>query len=196
MVNLKDAVTALAAWAALAQAAPTDFNGDPAALAPRASYVTTSGISFNVDGSTKYLAGTNAYWIGFLTNNDDVDLVMTQLQGAGLKILRVWGFNDVSDTNTNVWYQSFVQGQAPQINTGANGLQRLDYVVSSAEAHGIKLVINFVNYWDAYGGMPLYNSYYGTDATTWYTSSAVQAQYKTYIKSVVSRYKISTTIFA
>jgi mannan endo-1,4-beta-mannosidase len=84
------------------------------------------------------------------------------------------------------------------INTGANGLQRLDYVVSSAAAHGIKLIINFVNNWSDFGGMPAYNNYFGTgaDPTLWYTSSAVQAQYKAYISAVVSRYKTSDAIFA
>ena len=33
------------------------------------------------------------------------------------------------------------------INTGEYGLERLDYVVQSAEAHGISLIINFVNNW-------------------------------------------------
>lgn len=33
------------------------------------------------------------------------------------------------------------------INTGEYGLQRLDYVVQSAEAHGVSLIINFVNNW-------------------------------------------------
>lgn len=47
----------------------------------------------------------------------------------------------------SVWYQSFVSGSSPVINTGANGLQRLDVVVASAQAHGISLIINFVNNW-------------------------------------------------
>jgi mannan endo-1,4-beta-mannosidase len=50
-----------------------------------------SGLKFNIDGVTQYFAGTNAYWIGFLTSNADVDLVMTHLKSSGLKVLRVWG---------------------------------------------------------------------------------------------------------
>jgi len=116
-----------------------------------------------------------------------------------LKVLRVWGFNDVTSTpgSGTVWYQSFVSGSSPVINTGSNGLQRLDYVVSSAESHGISLIINFVNNWSDYGGMAAYVSYYGlSDTTAWYTSSAAQAQYQKYIAAVVSRYKTSTAIFA
>lgn len=84
---------------------------------------------------------------------------MSHLQTSGHKILRVWGFNDVNNTpgSGTVWYQS-LSGSTPTINTGANGLQRLDYVVKSAEAHGIKLIINFVNNWDDYGGIKAYTN--------------------------------------
>ncbi|KAH8750151.1 glycoside hydrolase superfamily [Diaporthe sp. PMI_573] len=164
---------------------------------PSGSFAKTSGTLFNIDGNTGYFAGTNSYWIGFLPNNADVDLVMSHLQTSGLKVLRVWGFNDVNNmpgTGT-VWYQS-LSGSTPTINTGANGLQRLDYVVKSAEAHGIKLIINFVNNWDDYGGIKAYTNYYGGSHTTWYTNTAAQAQYRTYIKAVVSRYITSTAVFA
>jgi len=60
-------------------------------LEKRATYPTVSGLEFNIDGTTAYYAGTNAYWIGFLTNNADVDLVFTHLKASGLKVLRVWG---------------------------------------------------------------------------------------------------------
>jgi mannan endo-1,4-beta-mannosidase len=83
-----------------------------------------------------------------------------------------------------------------QINTGANGLQRLDAVVKAAEKYGIKLIIPFVNNWSDYGGMPAYNTYFNTTSATWYTSAAAQAQYRKYITTVVSRYKNSETIFA
>lgn len=50
-----------------------------------------SGLKFNIDGNTKYFVGSNAYWIGFLTNNADVDLVFSHLQTTGVRVLRVWG---------------------------------------------------------------------------------------------------------
>lgn len=116
------------------------------------------------------------------------------MRGRGIN--RFKGFNDITASTSGVWFQSFISGQSPQINTGTNGLQRLDYVVSSAEAHDVKLIINFVNNWSDYGGMPAYNTYYGTNKTTWYTDSRVQAQYKAYIQAVVSRYSSSSAIFA
>lgn len=94
------------------------------------------------------------------------------------------------------WFQSFVKGQSPSINTGVDGLQRLDYVVQSANTHGIRLIIPFVNYWDDYGGIQAYASYYGISKTQWYTHAESQAQYQKYIAAVVGRYVNSPAIFA
>ncbi|TVY16294.1 Mannan endo-1,4-beta-mannosidase A [Lachnellula arida] len=169
------------------------------ATAAFSSYAKPSDHVFSIDGKAQYFAGTNTYWIGFLTNNSDVDTVMTHLAASELKVLRVWGFNDVTSTPSSgtVWYQSFINGSDPVINTGSDGLERLDYVVQSAEAHNISLIINFVNNWSDYGGMAAYVSYYGLSSNTaWYNSSAAQAQYQKYIAAVVARYKTSKNIFA
>lgn len=132
-------------------------------LVPRASITKVDGLKFNIDGVTKCLfrfmidmyydtnssldyAGTNSYWIPFLTNDNDVDVIMSHLASSGLKILRVWGFNDVKSIpgSGTVYFQSF-SGSSATINTGANGLQRLDAVVKAADKHGIKLIISKFN---------------------------------------------------
>ncbi|KAL1591292.1 hypothetical protein WHR41_00026 [Cladosporium halotolerans] len=162
------------------------------------SFPSASGSSFIIDGKQQYYAGTNSYWLGFQTNNADVDLVMKNLATSGLKVLRVWGFNDVtSDPGSNtVYFQSFINGEA-KINTGANGLERLDYVVKSAEEHGIKLIINFVNNWTDYGGMAAYFDFAGISSNAeWYTNEKAQTQYQAYIKAVVTRYSSSPAVFA
>ncbi|EPE02395.1 glycoside hydrolase family 5 protein [Ophiostoma piceae UAMH 11346] len=168
-----------------------------AAVAAAASVPSTSGLRFVFNGSPSYLTGTNAYWLPFLTNNADVDLVMDHVAKSGLKILRVWGFNDVTTkpSDSTVYFQ-YLSASGSQINTGSNGLQRLDYVVKSAAQHGVSLIINFVNNWSDYGGMPAYVSVYGGTKEGWYTNSKAQAQYRLYIKEIVSRYADSSSIFA
>jgi mannan endo-1,4-beta-mannosidase len=156
-----------------------------------------SGLNFTIDGQVNYFAGTNSYWIGFLTNNADVDLVLDHLQGSGVRILRVWGFNDVNTKPApgKVYFQ-LLQNGAATINTGSDGLQRLDYVVAAAEKRNIKLIINFVNNWSDYGGINAYTTAFGGNSTSWYTASAIQKAYRRYIKAVVSRYSQSSAIFA
>ena len=160
-------------------------------------FAKTNGLLFEIDGVTKYYAGTNCYWCGFLTANGDVDHVMSDIASSGLKIVRVWGFNDVNaiPSSGTVWYQ-YLSSSGSQINTGADGLERLDYVVQSAEANDLKLIINFVNNWSDYGGIAAYVTAFGGNASTWYTNTAAQAQYQAYISAVVSRYKSSSAVFA
>ncbi|KAJ5876438.1 uncharacterized protein N7529_002022 [Penicillium soppii] len=167
------------------------------ASASGTGFPTTNGLKFEIDGKTSYFAGSNSYWIGFLTNNADVDLVFDHLEESGLRILRVWGFNDVNavPSSGTVYYHLLKDGTAT-INTGADGLQRLDYVVASAQARNVKLIINFVNNWSDYGGMAAYVTAFGGSQTSWYTNTAAQTAYQAYVKAVVSRYKDSPAIFA
>ncbi|KIM98445.1 glycoside hydrolase family 5 protein [Oidiodendron maius Zn] len=160
-------------------------------------YPKTSGLFFDIDGKAEYYAGTNCYWCGFLTADGDVDQVFADIASSGLKIVRVWGFNDVNTipSTGTVWYQ-YLSESGSQINTGAYGLERLDYVVSSAESHDIKLIINFVNNWSDYGGIAAYVAAFGGNSSTWFTDSASQAQYQAYIKAVVSRYTTSSAILS
>lgn len=161
------------------------------------SFPTIDGLEFVIDGKAGYYAGSNAYWIGFLTDDDDVDLVFRHMNESGLRILRAWGFNDVNmvPSSGTVYYQLLSDGTAT-INTGTDGLQRLDYVVSSAEQHNVKLIINFVNNWSDYGGMAAYVTAFGGTQTSWYTNDDAQAAYRTYISTVVARYVNSSAILA
>lgn len=161
------------------------------------TFATTDGLLFNIDGETKYFAGTNCYWCGFLTADEDVDSVFSHMADAGFKIIRVWGFNDVNTipSSGTVYYQ-YLSANGSTINTGADGLERLDAVVASAEKYGLKLIINFVNNWTDYGGIAAYVAAFGGTVTSWFTDTASQAQYQTYIKAVVSRYQTSTAVFA
>jgi mannan endo-1,4-beta-mannosidase len=60
------------------------------------SFPRVNGLKFDIDGVTEYWAGTNAYWLPFLMKNADMDIALDHIAGAGLKILRTWGFNDVN----------------------------------------------------------------------------------------------------
>lgn len=98
-------VPAAASSSAPEAASSVAVSTSAAAPAASGSISTTNGTRLVIDGKTGYFAGTNLYWIGFLTNNDDVNLVMQHLKESGLSILRVWGFNDVTTTPTDgtVW---------------------------------------------------------------------------------------------
>ena|ERR1700712_442967 len=70
---------------------------------------TIDGWKFKLDGVTRYWAGTNAYWLPFLTNDADVDLVLDHMSAAELRIVRIWGFNDVQVIPQNGKYTLYIQ---------------------------------------------------------------------------------------
>jgi mannan endo-1,4-beta-mannosidase len=71
----------------------------PANIPIRADYPSPSGLKFDINGNVTYFAGTNSYWISFLTDDADVDLVMSHLKTANLKVLRVWGEAKTSNSS-------------------------------------------------------------------------------------------------
>ncbi|KAI3391376.1 hypothetical protein diail_7462 [Diaporthe ilicicola] len=146
--------------------------------------------------------GSNAWWLAHLSNNTDIDIALSQVAKTQYKVLRVWGFGDVNtlpdpgNGDPNKVYFQVLNSTGSYINYGPDGLQRLDYAVSSAEKHGVKLVLNFINNWNDYGGINAYATAFGTNATEWFTDSTSQKVYRNYINVLVNRYKKSTAIFA
>ncbi|KAI9726767.1 MAG: hypothetical protein M1828_000623 [Chrysothrix sp. TS-e1954] len=116
-----------------------------------------------------------------------------------LKVARVWGFgniNDASNPSYDVYYQ-VLNSSGVFLNCNANtGIPRLDYVVSAAEAKGVKLVLPLLNNYDDLGGINTYTTAFGGNHTTFYTDAKSQAAYKAYIAFIVNRYKSSPAIFA
>jgi mannan endo-1,4-beta-mannosidase len=127
--------------------------------------------------------------------------VLTSPQ-TGYKILRVWAFGEVNEipapgaTDPNKVFFQILNSTGSYINYGPDGIDRLDYVVSAAEKYGIKLVLPFTNNWGDYGGIAAYSTAFGSNATTFFTDPTTQNAYKSYVKTIVTRYKSSPAIFA
>ncbi|KAF7945636.1 uncharacterized protein EAE97_004674 [Botrytis byssoidea] len=180
-------------------------NAQPKSLYPfssSGSNAQVAGRLFNIDGKVQYFAGTNAWWLAHLSSNSDVDLSFSQMAATGYKIVRVWGFGDANtpppstNTDPNLVYFQILNSTGAYINYGADGLQRLDYVVHAASKYGLKLVLNFVNNWGDYGGIAAYTNAFNCSSTSFYTDATCQKVYKNYVKTIVTRYRSSTAIFA
>ncbi|KAA1477226.1 CEL4a mannanase [Dentipellis sp. KUC8613] len=159
------------------------------------SFVKVSGQKFTLDGNDFIVAGTNAYWLA-QESNADIDQAFSDIAAAGLTTVRTWGFNDVTTAqNYGAYYQLWQNGKAT-FNTGSYGISRFDYVVSSAKAHGIRLIVTLTNNWSDYGGMDVYVSQLNPGGThdTFYTNANIIAAYKTYIQEWVTRYGDEPTI--
>ncbi|PVF99913.1 glycoside hydrolase [Serendipita vermifera] len=167
-------------------------------------FVTTKGTKFRLDNKDFAFVGSNSYWLPLLTTKEDVDLTLKDARAAGIKVMRTWGFNAINATelptalSTNLTYYQIWNGTRFDTNYGAQGLQRLDYVVKAAERFGVKLILAFTNNWGGYGGADLYVQWIKGVRThdTFFTDPAVIAEYQRYVKIIVNRYKDSPAIFA
>ena len=153
---------------------------------------------FNYNGTgARYFAGTNSWWASHILSDSDLDIVFSEIKDTQLQVVRVWGFGSVNtDPGPDSVFFQLLNSTGSYINYAPNGIPRLDAVVSHAEKHGLKLVLNFVNNWSDLGGIASYNAAFGGNATTWYTDAQSQQVYRDYIKLLVNRYKCSSAIFA
>ncbi|GJE97823.1 glycoside hydrolase family 5 protein [Phanerochaete sordida] len=179
----------------------TVSSSTPASPPPPAStgFVKTSGQKFMLNGAEFTVVGENSYWVGLMGYSAaNIDKAFSDIESSGSTVVRTWGFNEVTPStqqNYPIYYQSW-NGATPTVNTGANGLQNFDQIISSAKAHGLRLIVALTNNWSDYGGMDVYvNQILGsTSHDLFYTNAQVIAAFKNYIKAFVSRYVNEPTI--
>ena len=143
-------------------------------------------------------AGTNSWWLGHLTTDADVEKAVSEMVATGLKTTRVWAFGNANSPSDQTVYYQLLDNKTNtiSINTGDNGIARLDSAVKYAEQYGIQLVLAMLNNWDDLGGINTYSNYFGCNATSFFTNLDAQQAYKDYIEFVVNRYKSSPAVFA
>src|SRR3954471_9261395 len=152
--------TALAAVTVLA------LGGTPVAAEPEgwgSGFVTRHGKDLRLDGKQFRFAGSNNYYLMYKSPLM-VDDVFADAAAAGFTVLRTWGFLDIGNQDGSnslrgkadgIYFQ-YWDGDSPAYNDGPDGLQKLDYVLASARAHGIRLIIPLTNNWNDFGGMDQY----------------------------------------
>ncbi|MFV0375554.1 glycoside hydrolase 5 family protein [Microbacterium sp.] len=172
-------------------------------------FVHAQGTHLSLRGSDYAFAGANNYYLGH-KSAAMIDAVLDDAAGAGLDVIRTWGFQDYQNRDgsgsvhkefSGVWYQAWdAQAGAPVINSGPDGLQKLDYVIAGAASRGIRLIIPFVNHWNDYGGMDQYVRWgqtagLGTDThADFYTHPTIRGWYRTWVRKLLNRVNTITGI--
>ncbi|KAN0077293.1 glycoside hydrolase family 5 protein [Tylopilus felleus] len=144
-------------------------------------FISTDGTSFTVNGSNFRYIGTDAYWLPALNTNEDIWYTLGNISALGVKVVRLWAFNDVDTVPVNgTWFQ-LVHNGTVSINDGPSGLQKLDTVVQMAEQHGLYLILSLTNNWYP---LPLLNitteptnSAFVTRDVTPYTNNSLPRNY-------------------
>lgn len=184
------------------------------------NFVSRSGASFDLNGSAFRFGGSNNYYLHY-SSQLMVDDVFDDAQAMGLTVLRAWTSLECGGDKPNAagacgfgtehWMQRWsnaANGGAGGVvynDTAAGGLVQLDQMIASASAHGIKLILPFVNNWRDFGGMDQYVTWYGLQFhDQFYTDARIKQDYKNWITKLVNRtntitgvpYKNDPTIFA
>jgi mannan endo-1,4-beta-mannosidase len=100
-------------------------------------------------------------------------------------VVRAWAFND--DPNKD---DSGIQRDRLRYREG--GLDGLDRVLERARAHGLKLMLALVNFWDAYGGARQWLRWNGVEDPAegdirFFTDGGARAHYAEHVATLLTR---------
>ncbi|MQA85680.1 MAG: cellulase family glycosylhydrolase [Streptosporangiales bacterium] len=169
-----------------------------AAEATQQGFVSASGGAFVADGQAFRYGGTNNYYLHYKSNLM-VDDVFNDAAAMNLDVIRTWTFLECGGDRPNssggcsqgndLWMQRWSDSaNGPEYNTGANGLQKLDYMLAKANETGIKLIMVLTNNWPDFGGMDQYVTWHGLQYhDQFYTDPGIRQNYKDWIATLVNR---------
>jgi len=178
------------------------------------AWVTRDGADLLLGGEPFRYAGTNSYELMY-SQPPVVDVFLDRMVENDLNVLRSWAFFDIGTengdlgveiSNKGTYYQYWdAAAGEPAYNDGANGLEKLDYLVASAKERDVKLIFALVNNWTNFGGMDQYVRWAGGDEhDDFITDPQIKQWYKNWVEHLLERtntitgvkYKDEPTIIA
>jgi len=158
-------------------------------------FVQRAGSQLKLDGKPFRFGGTNNYYLMYQSQKM-TNAVLDKAAANDFTVVRTWAWMDIGnqDGSNSVWgadkgvYFQYWDGTKPAYNDGANGLQRLDYVVAAAKERGLKLVLPLTNNWSDFGGIDQYVRWAGgTYHSDFYTNPTIRQWYKAWINHLLNR---------
>lgn len=163
-------------------------------------FIRRDGDRLMLGSATWHAPGVNCYYLMYKPP-EMVDDVLEDAVDMGLRVVRTWGFIDRGSLDGTVpnthgtGHQEGIYFQywdpligAPAYNDGANGLQRLDYLVAKAGQLGLRLIITLTNNWEQFGGVDQYCVWYGLDFhDQFFSDERTRGAYKAWITHLTTR---------
>ncbi|CAO2153497.1 unnamed protein product [Urochloa humidicola] len=177
---------------------PPEPNVDEWALVERRGpYLLASGQPFVIHGF-------NTYWLMYFAadpaTRPTVTAALAEAADTGLNVCRTWVFNDGGHRAL----------QLKPFSYDEEVFQALDFVVSEARKHKMRLILSLCNNWEDYGGKAQYLRWgkeAGLELTSeddFFSDPTIKSYYKAFVKAVLTRvntitneaYKDDLTILA
>ncbi|KAI9144502.1 glycoside hydrolase superfamily [Paraphysoderma sedebokerense] len=144
-----------------------------------------------MDARAFYFHGANAYYMSYR----NLDLITSTLDSAksnniSASVIRTWAFLDRKPDGFDVQYQSFDRNQSSGIvnQDDAKGLGASDRLIAEAKKRDKKLILVLTNNWDQYGGMDIYNDWFGKFHDDFYNTTSKQFEaYKNFTSALLNR---------
>jgi mannan endo-1,4-beta-mannosidase len=190
-------------------------------------FIGRNGTRFVLDGKPFFVAGVNNHYLTFGSEQevtrvlDDAvtihaNVVRTFIQPVigsldGRAVRTIWNWkSDADASNLGVkgaymLYWDTTRGDMA-INEGADGLQRLDFLVAEARKRNLMLIVAFLDFWAYTGGAQQMRAWHGSEDknTFFFEDARTKRHYKDWVGHVLNRansltgtrYKDDPTIFA
>ncbi|WP_315986371.1 glycoside hydrolase 5 family protein [Bradyrhizobium sp. Bra78] len=173
------------------------------------SFVKTSGTDFTVDGRQFFVVGVNNHYLTFGSRNE-VTRVLDDAVAMGANVVRtflqpvvgsldgrnatIWNWkadgdaNDLAVRGTYLLYWDARAGEMA-INDGANGMQKVDFLIAEAGKRRLRLVIAFLDFWAYTGGAQQMRAWYGSQDKSgfFFKDPRTKRDYKSWVSHVVQR---------
>lgn len=165
-------------------------------------FVHRSGRLLSHAGSPFRIAGASNYYLMY-SSPFMVDSVLNSAATSSFSVVRLWGSLEIGNQDgtgsvdgiKNGVYFQYLTGQAPAFNDGPSGLEHLDYVIYKAGLLGLKVIIPFVNNWNAFGGMDQYVRWRGGQFhDDFYTDPTIRGWYHAWIEHLLNRTNVYTGV--
>ncbi len=152
---------------------------------------------FDAAGLPVKIVGANNYYLAFAADPMR-RAVLAAAKQIGLNVLRAPAYLDCKAAGSGAipegaWRGVYFQywnsdTNRPEINTGENGLERLDHLIADAEQAGIRLILPLVNYWPDFGGMDRYAAWFQAKSRNeFYRNPNIRDGYQTYVSQILAR---------
>ncbi|MER8581211.1 cellulase family glycosylhydrolase [Mesorhizobium sp. M1423] len=178
------------------------------------SFIKTSGTGFAVDSRPFFVTGVNNHYLTY-GSQDEVIRVLDDVVAMGANVVRIflqpvigsldgstatiWNWRLEADASDLAVKGMYLLSWDPRenrmaINDGANGMQKIDFLIAEAGKRRLRLIIAFLDFWAYTGGAQQMRAWYGSrdESTFFFDDPRTKRDYRTWVRHVVQRVNLLT----